>query len=87
MKPSGLANHNFKKGKFITPFNSIPMLKSLSDDESWTFGRLPEYLWVGLILDQLGRKEGLKSLYLIIKELGIIEPMCTTPKMSLIDVI
>lgn len=42
MEPSKLKDHVFKKGKFTTPFNSI--MTPLSDDDSWSYGRLPEYL-------------------------------------------
>ena len=57
-----LSQHNFKKGKFISPLNDMPNMKPLNDYETWFHGRIPEYLWIGLILNKLGRKEGLKSI-------------------------
>ena len=64
-----LTQHSFKKGKFTTPINSIPNMAPLEDEKSWTYGRMPEYLWIGLILHKYGRSEGLKRLYCIIKKL------------------
>lgn len=77
-----LSQHNFKKGKFISPLNDIPNMKSLNDYETWFYGRLPEYLWIGLILNKLGRKEGLKSIYNIITKLREIAPEMQYPKLS-----
>lgn len=66
---SKLSDHKFKKGKFISPINSIPQMQELSDNQSWTYGRMPEYIWIGLMLRALGRDEGLNKLYRIIMEL------------------
>lgn len=82
MNQSKLSQHTLKKGKFITPFNSIPQMQSLPDNKSWTYGRLPEYLWIGLIIDKLGRKQGLEKLYEITKELGKIAPNINYPRFS-----
>ncbi|HAE42297.1 MAG TPA: hypothetical protein DCG34_05175 [Clostridiales bacterium] len=57
MQNSKLSDHTYVKGKFITPFNKI--MKELSREESWFHGRLPEYIWLGLILKYYGRDEGL----------------------------
>lgn len=74
MKQSSLSSHIFKKGKFITPINSIPLMHELSDNKSWTYGRMPEYLWIGLILHHFGRDEGFRKLNSIILELHKISP-------------
>ena len=50
MRYSKLSDHLFKKGKFITPMNSFPLMQELNDEKSWSYGRLPEYLWIGLVL-------------------------------------
>ena len=50
MRRSKLSDHTFQKGKFITPINAIPLMHELEDEKSWTYGRMPEYLWIGLIL-------------------------------------
>lgn len=62
MRHSKLSDHKFKKGKFITPMNSLPKMKALEDEQSWTYGRMPEYLWIGLLLNFFGRDEGLRNL-------------------------
>ena len=61
MRRSKLSDHTFQKGKFITPINAIPLMHELEDEKSWTYGRMPEYLWIGLILKYYGRDEGLES--------------------------
>ena len=57
MRYSKLSDHKFKKGEFITPINSLPMMQEFEDEKSWTYGRMPEYLWIGLILKYFGREE------------------------------
>lgn len=34
---SKLSDHTFKKGKFITPINSLTMMRDLKDEKSWTY--------------------------------------------------
>lgn len=58
---SKLSEYTFKKGEFITPMNSLSMMKEFEDEKSWTYGRMPEYLWIGLIFKCFGREEGLKN--------------------------
>lgn len=82
MEPSKLSSHSFIKGKFITPFNTIPGMIELPDEESWVYGRLPEYLWMGLIFNKYGREGGLKALYSIIRSLHEIAPDLHVPRMS-----
>ena len=79
---SKLSDHKLKKGKFITPINSIPSMQELSDEKSWTYGRMPEYVWIGLILHTLGRNEGLNKLYKIILELHKLAPDLSTARLS-----
>lgn len=82
MPPSKLSDHIFKKGKFTTPLNSIPMMTEMEDKKSWTYGRLPEYLWIGLVFNQYGRMLGLQKLYRIIVELHKLAPDMLAPRMS-----
>lgn len=82
MKHSKLAEHTFKKGKFITPINSIPTMQELSDEKSWTYGRMPEYLWIGLILKRFGREDGLNKLYGIMSMLHKLAPELYTARIS-----
>jgi hypothetical protein len=82
MRNSKLSEHTFKKGRFITPLNSLPMMQELEDEKSWTYGRMPEYIWIGLILKYFGREEGLKKLYYIISKIHNIAPDLYTVRLS-----
>ncbi|MCC3358189.1 DUF5677 domain-containing protein [Bacillus sp. REN16] len=79
---SRLSDHKYKKGKIISPMNSMLGDKLLLN--SWTTERLPEYIWLGLILLNYDRKKGLeigqKILYLMSK----LELDFSKPKISLI---
>ena len=81
-KYSRLSAHKFKKGKFITPINSLEKMKELQDEKAWTYGRMPEYLWIGLILDFFGRQEGLEILGGAISLLHRLAPELNTVRMS-----
>lgn len=82
MERSKLSDHIFKKGKFITPINAIPMMQELPDEKSWTYGRMPEYLWIGLILNKYGRSVGLQKMYEIITLLHRLAPELQTARIS-----
>ncbi|WP_313070242.1 DUF5677 domain-containing protein [Lacrimispora sp.] len=79
---SKLSEHKYKKGKFITPFNEL--MSEIGRENSWYHGRLPEYLWLALIVKFYGRKEGLEKCYFIIKKLRKIVPEMFSPKFSII---
>ena len=80
MAHSTLSNHKFKKGKFITPWNEF--MSEIGRENSWYYGRLPEYLWLSLIIDYYGRENGLKKCNLIIKKLRELAPEIFSPKFS-----
>ena len=82
MRHSKLSEHTFKKGKFIAPINTLPLMHELEDEKSWTYGRMPEYLWIGLILKYYGRDEGLKKSYGIISTLHKLAPDLYTARLS-----
>ena len=82
MKHSKLSDHTFVKGKFITPINAVPLMHELEDEKSWTYGRMPEYIWIGLILKHYGRDEGLKKSYDIILALHKVAPDLNTARLS-----
>lgn len=84
MRHIKLSDHTFKKGKFITPINSLPMMQEFEDKKSWTYGRMPEYLWIGLILKYYGREDGLRKSYGIISALHKLAPDLYTARLSLI---
>ena len=82
MPHSKLSEHTFKKGKFITPINSLPFMQEFEDEKSWIYGRMPEYLWIGLLLKYYGRDEGLKKSYGIISTLHKLAPDLYTARLS-----
>jgi len=82
VEPSKLSQHDLKKGKFITPLNSIPAMTELEDEKTWAYGRLPEYLWIGLILKQYGRTVGLAKMYDIATFLHKTAPDMLVPRIS-----
>ncbi|MHB8278574.1 MAG: DUF5677 domain-containing protein [Candidatus Humimicrobiaceae bacterium] len=82
MSSSKLSDHIFKKGKFITPWNNA--LGSVSKMQSWSQNRLPEYLWLGLVLDKYRRKGGLEKLCFILKQFHEINKELSAPAFSLI---
>lgn len=82
MNHSKLSDHVLQKGKFITPFHTLPNVEEYADDKSWTYGRMPEYLWIGLLFKFLGRDIGLKRLHYIMDLLHKIAPTLRTARMS-----
>lgn len=65
MEHTKLSSHKFKKGVFVSPLNEF--INSSDKNKSWMYGRLPEYLWIALILNKYGRKEGFKRLFSILQ--------------------
>lgn len=82
MRHSNLSEYTFRKGKFITPMNSVPNLQVFEDGKSWTYGRMPEYLWIGMVLKCYGREEGFKKLRAIIYKLHDLSPCLYTARLS-----
>lgn len=79
---SKLSEHKFIKGKFIAPFNSIPLMQELSDEKSWSYGRMPEYIWIGLVFRKFGRTKGMNKLYNIVLQLHKLAPELSTLRLS-----
>lgn len=76
-----LSQHNFKKGKFSTPWSDF--IKEKGNLVSWFEDRLPEYFWIGLIIDNApDRTSGINLALDIIQNLYRIEPTLTAPKLS-----
>ncbi len=82
MRCTRLSDHTFKKGKFITPLNTIPTVQELEDEKSWTYGRMPEYLWIGMVLKHFGREDGMKKIYSIISKPHQLSPELYTARLS-----
>lgn len=76
-----LSQHNFKKGKFSTPWSDF--IKEKGSLVSWFEERLPEYFWIGLIIDNApNRTSGIILALDIVKYLHKIEPSLMAPKLS-----
>ena len=65
---SGISAHKKRKGLLVTPFNAA------SGDtlqlSSWAKERMPEYLWLGLILLRYGREVGIEKAGKILFEIS-----------------
>jgi hypothetical protein len=77
---SGISDHKRRKGVLITPFNAA------SGDtlrlSSWARERMPEYLWLGLILLRYGRKVGIEKAGNILFEISRNIESLLQPRMS-----
>jgi len=83
MKPSKLSDHTIKKGRVVTPWNRS--MGETFNKSSWSRDRVPEYLWLALILKHHKRSEGLRLGQLLLEECrDIIGPTIVKPKFSAI---
>jgi hypothetical protein len=57
-------------------------LTEITRENSWYHGRLPEYLWLALIIKFYGREKGLLKCNSILKKLNEQAPALTTPRFS-----
>ncbi len=80
LKSSKLSDHKLIKGKFFTPINLA--MGELLKENPWFQGRLPEYLWLGLILEYYGRSEGLERCYFLLKKVSEYKSLMETLKFS-----
>lgn len=80
MQHSTLSQHEFKKGKFITPFNKA--FTELLKENSWFYGRLPEYIWIGLIIRYYGRDEGISKCMSLLEKLSEFKDTVFSPRFS-----
>lgn len=64
-----LSKHIKQGDTFYTPYTAPSGLGATLSLSSWVKCWLPEFLWIGLIVKKIGRKKGLKNLYLIIEDL------------------
>jgi len=77
---SNLKNHKYKKGLIQPPMNTL----SNKEPMSWTDDRLPEYLWLGLILMAYDRTKGLEKIGKILESISKINSSIIEPKLSII---
>lgn len=77
---SGISDHKIRKGALVTPLNAA------SGDvlrlSSWAKERMPEYLWLGLILLRYGREKGLEKAGNILREISKNIESLSQPRMS-----
>lgn len=79
MKPE-LVGYKWKKGVFHSEWNEF--VKPLENEKTWTYGQLPEYIWLGLILEKLGRRIGINQAIKILKYLQELNPNIKDCKFS-----
>ena len=81
---SSLSDHKLhkKKGIVATPMNDA--LGDLLKPSSWTKERMPEYLWLGLILQHYGRKDGFEKSFQILHEISKCVSSLSHPRLSII---
>lgn len=65
-----LKDHVKKGDTFYTCFTNPDELGQALNLSSWSREKLPDYIWLALIIDRLGRKKGLEQLYMAAKELA-----------------
>ncbi|MEI3613569.1 DUF5677 domain-containing protein [Pseudogracilibacillus sp. SO30301A] len=84
IKRSKLSQHKFEKGKLIAPFNQH--FQDLLKDESWYYGRMPEYVWLGLIVNDGERNAQLDKCRRILNYIHELDESkeLDLPKISLI---
>jgi len=80
MTHSKIKDHKVRSGKVITPWNNA--MGSTMTFSSWTFSRLPEYIWLCFIHNHYGRDEGLKRAALILRDISSFEESLDKPKLS-----
>jgi len=69
-----------KQGKIVSPL--VDKLGDLLSITSWSVDRLPEYLWLALILEHEGRDEGILRCRSIIKRIMNCNERCESVQMS-----
>ncbi|SHL46318.1 hypothetical protein SAMN05720764_11478 [Fibrobacter sp. UWH5] len=80
-KKFSLNGHEFRNGVFVTPMNDA--LGELLNPCSWFTERLPEYIWIGLILNSYdSRKEGLQKVMELLYNLAFISDELPFPAWS-----
>lgn len=68
-----LSKHMKQGDTFYTPFTDPRGLGATLRLSSWAKCWMPEFIWIGLIIKEQGRKRGFESLYHIIEDLKTAE--------------
>ncbi len=78
-KNISINGHELHNGVFIAPFNTIEGLSPCN----WFTERLPEYLWLGLLLNSYDdRKQGLQDIVQILQKISSLSPNIDLPALS-----
>lgn len=80
MAKSRIKDHKVRSGRVISPWNHA--MGGTMKFSSWAMNRLPEYIWLGLILEYYGRDEGLRLSAAILKEISSFEKSLDRPRLS-----
>ena len=82
MRKTKLSELARQKGKLLSPL--VDKLGDRLTLTSWSLDRLPEYIWLALILDKLGRKDGIRCCVRIIRKIREIDSSFNSAKISYI---
>ena len=80
MRNSKLSELAKRKGRLISPW--VDHLGDKLALSSWSLERLPEYIWMALILDDKGRADGIDCCIRIIKKIRACDPNFDSAKLS-----
>lgn len=76
--------HELHKGVFVAPFNTIEGISPCN----WFTERVPEYLWLGLLLDSFDdRKQGLQEIMQMLQKIFLVAQNLEEPALSKILVL
>lgn len=82
MRNTKLSELALRKGKLLSPL--VDKLGDVLTPTSWSLDRLPEYLWLALILDNKGRTDGIGCCLRIINKIRAFDPDFDSVKLSYI---
>lgn len=80
MNHSTLFEQVKKKGRIISPW--VDQLGDIISLSSWSMERLPEYIWLGLILDSKGRTDGISTCFSMLREIISSFPELSSARIS-----
>ena len=81
MKKTTLSELKKRNGKLLSPW--VDQLGDVLSLTSWSIDRLPEYIWMALILEDLGRVNGISCCIRIFNKMRLWNPEYDTAKMSI----
>lgn len=82
MRNTKLSELARRKGKLLSPW--VDQLGDVLTPTSWSIDRLPEYLWLALILYSYCRTDGINCCVNILKKIHAIDPNFDSAKLSYI---